>query len=104
MAYPFIQCPTLGEFIERVRDKFDVVEASSTSRAIGPRGEESFRYLRRGQGLPVVLPSMSDTDRLSPVLLSSLCRQLDIPPQEFGFNLGFIEDPLNEQNYPGTEN
>ena len=86
--------PSLGEFVEKV-SQTGVNSGVATQKAIGPKGEEvTFRFLRRGEGPVVILPNIEETDRLTPVQLSSLCRQLEIDPTPFGLTLGFLKDPI----------
>ena len=90
MAYPFTKMPTLGEFLARA-SAYGVTVAVSASRVVGPRGEITFRYARRGDGPPVIIPD-SDDEVLTPIALSNFCRQLNVPPDEFGLVIGAIAD------------
>lgn len=82
--------PTLREFVERVKAlSHEITEGTETDPATGG----TIRYLRRGQGPLAILPDIPDTEPLCPAGLSSLCRVLEIPPDTFGLDLGFLHDP-----------
>ncbi len=89
--------PTLQEFVEKAC-AHGITEGTSKREVTGPHGEETFRYLRHIAGPIVILPNMVKDERLTPVVLSSLCRQLDLPATDFGLNLGFVQDPFNPPN------
>jgi hypothetical protein len=93
VAYPFGGLPTLRAFIEKARE-LGIEVKTSKEPAIGPRGEETFRYMQRPGGVPVILPHIAEDERLTHVVLANLCRRLDIPASAFGLTLGFIEDPF----------
>lgn len=99
MPYPFAEKPTLREFIERVR-KYGIEVETLPGKMVGPHGEEQPRYFRKGKDRVYPVPSIKDEECLTPFVLSSLCRQLDIPPDEFGFTIGFLEDPLGYWSKP----
>ena len=86
--------PTLRDFLTKARAE-GIAEGTSQTPIVGPKGALPFRYLRRGTGPIAPLPDIADTDRLTPTQLSNLCRLLDIDPSEFGFTLGFLNDPLS---------
>jgi hypothetical protein len=88
MAYPFTQMPTVGEFLAKAVS-YGVVVATPASEVVGPRGKINLRYARRGDGPPVIIPGQDD-ERLTPTALSNLCRQLSVPPDEFGLAIGGI--------------
>jgi len=67
---------TLGEFVERVRRDYGI-EAHSIGEIAGGL------YLAVG-GLVLALPGMYEDDILTRALLRSLCRQLRLPPVDFG--------------------
>ena len=89
--------PTLREFVEKAR-QLDITEGTAKQKAIGPRGEETFRFLRRPDGPIVILPNIEDSERLTPIVLSNLCRRLGISPAEFNLDLGFLQDPIGLWN------
>jgi hypothetical protein len=45
---------------------------------------------------PPVVISESDDEILTPTMLSNLCRQLNVPPDEFGLAIGAIADGHQE--------
>ncbi len=94
MAYPFAPMPTLREFVEKALT-YGVTDTTSKRHVTGPRGEETFRYLRKGDGPIVILTNIAEDERLTPVVLSNLCRQLDLPPADFGLTSGFVQDPFD---------
>lgn len=69
---------TLGDFVERVRRDYGV-EARSTADIAGGL------YLSVG-GLVLALPGMAEDDVLAESVLRSLCRQLHLPPVDFGLD------------------
>lgn len=88
MAYPFHAAPTLGEFLARTIREFGCTLESATRDAMGPRGPTQIRYLARGPGSFVVLPStLSDSDVLTPTVLRHFCDRLGIPAGSFGLTL-----------------
>lgn len=93
MAHPFSAMPSLREFVEKVCVN-DITHGTAKETAVGPRGEITFRYIRRGAGPAVILPDIDDEQKLTPVQISSVCRQLDIDPSPFGLTLGFLKDPI----------
>jgi hypothetical protein len=82
--------PTLGEFLS-VAQARGVIVGTSTSTVTSPKGEIRFRYAQRRKGDPLVILSDDDSERLTPTVLSYLCRQLGIEPREFGLDLGALE-------------
>lgn len=90
MPYPFIQWPTLGEFVARVESKYKA-ETKEINMS-GPRGPVHAKVLVRigkdGKKKIAVIPDLKNDDHLMPTVLRSLCVQLDIPPKDFGFYLG----------------
>lgn len=89
MAYPFIQMPTLGEFVARVISEYQAqIKEIDIS---GPRGPVKVRVLiRTGKDTKTkiaVIPDLKDGEYLIPTVLRSLCTQLDIPPKDFGLYL-----------------
>jgi hypothetical protein len=94
MPYPMAPMPTLREFVAKAR-ALGLKEGTSTGVASGPRGEERFRYLKRDDGVFAILPKMDEEERLTPILLSNLCRQLGVNPSEFDLRLGFLQDPFS---------
>lgn len=94
MAYPFVQLPSLGEFLQKA-SAYGVTVGNSTAQVVGSKGPITFRYARRGGGPPVII-SERDEEILTPTVLSNLCRQLGIPPDEFGLVIGGIADARHE--------
>ena len=93
MAYPMSAMPSLREFVAKALSH-GIVEGKAAERVMGPGGEEEVRYLRRPNGPAHVLPNIGEEESLDPFVVSSLCRQLKIPPEEFGLTLGFIQNPM----------
>ena len=88
MPYPFMQAPTYGELLERLRKDYGVnVRESGVN--YGPRGSVRFRYLERGDYPIYILPDLaSDTKRVVPSIVRSICSTLGLPLKDFGFNIG----------------
>jgi len=81
--------PSFKDFLERAK-ALGVQESSETD----PDGD-TCRCLKKGTGPPVFLPkNISDEDIVQPLQLSNWCRVLDIKPEEFGFDTGFLHNPL----------
>ena len=85
--------PSLREFVAKALSH-GIIEGKAAERVMGPGGEEEVRYLRRLNGPAHVLPNIEENESLDPFVVSSLCRQLEIPPEEFGLTLGFIQNPM----------
>lgn len=83
MPYPFAPTPTFQEFLDKART-LGVEEATV----------DGIRYLRRGDGAIVFPPDMQQEELVQPVVLSNWCRVLDLSPEKFGFDAGFLQDPL----------
>ena len=79
--------PTLGEFVKRAKQEFGATERSVTLG--GGRGPSTIQVLeRRGSDVNYVpIPTLPSGAILTPTVLRSLCRQLGIPPSEFGLTL-----------------
>ncbi len=56
----------------------------------GPRGAVTVRRLTRGDtlhfGVTIIPPGLNDGDRLTPMVLASMCRRLAIPLSDFGLD------------------
>jgi hypothetical protein len=100
MAYPHVPMPTLGEFLAKAAG-YGVTVGQSQTEVMGPKGKLTFRYARNGDG-PAVVISDTDADVLTPTTLSNLCRQLRVPPDEFGLVLGAIADAQDHQQGGAT--
>ena len=86
--------PTLGELIE-VAKRYGW-KLGRTPGVRGPRGPARIRYLRRGNDFIDVL-NTRDSDRLTINSVTSLCRRLGIPLEEFGLSdCDVPESPLSE--------
>jgi hypothetical protein len=89
MPYPFIQWPTLGEFVARVKSEYqaEIKEINMS----GPRGRVNTKVLIRsgkeGGKRIAVIPDLKDDDHLVTSVLRSLCIQLGIPSRDFGLYL-----------------
>jgi hypothetical protein len=83
VPYPFVPMPTFEEFLNKAK-----------SLGVEDATVDGTRYLRRGDGAVVFPPDMQPTDILQPVVLSNWCRVLEISPEKFGFDAGFLQDPL----------
>ena len=94
MAYPFTKMPTLRQFIAKACAG-GCTEGTSPAKTIGPRGKVKFHYLRNSKGTIEILPDIEDSNRLTPLVLSSQCRGLGIKPTEFGLELGFLQKPVD---------
>ena len=73
--------PTMGEFLRIAKAKW-----GWKRRAVfvqGPRGRVSIAYAER-KGIAVELPGIKPHERLTPNTVRSLCRRLDMPPEDFG--------------------
>ena len=71
--------------MERVRTDYGITIQSSAFPMLGPRGPVYFAYLERedlAEAFALML-GIGEDDVLAPTLLRSLCRQLDLPPEDF---------------------
>jgi hypothetical protein len=82
MAYPFIQLPTLGDFLPMAQTKFGV----RVKMVQGTSDHYLSRDTEKGKRL-ASMPKLALGDRLQFELLRSLCNQLDIPEKEFGVDI-----------------
>jgi hypothetical protein len=76
---------TLRQFVERVRQDYGVTIHNFGFPMIGPRGPVHFSYLEREdltEAFALML-GIEEDDVLTPTLLRSLCRQLNLPPEDF---------------------
>ena len=92
MAYPFAQCPTVKEFVAKVKP-FGAELKTLDAEMVGPRGPVTITYLERQTGDTVrqTEPLPEDLDeRLFWDTIRRLCRQLDLDPKELdlGLDLG----------------
>ena len=81
MAFPFQQMPTLAEFVESATGSHGCQLHVPDFEIKGPDGSVKAHYLTReqdGETLHVVLPEIPDDERLTPVVLYSLCERLGI--------------------------
>lgn len=84
MSGPFVQLPTLSEFLERAEAEFDCDRGEESVE--GPRGPAKVRYLIRTVGDSTkyaVLPEIAEGERLTPSKLRSVCAALEIDHTEF---------------------
>lgn len=81
MAYPFVQWPTLAEFLDVAQGRYGA--QIKTVQVSGHAEEFIIRDLPEDKYL-VALPKLNLSDRLEPELLRSLCRQLHLPADTFG--------------------
>ncbi len=90
MAYPFAPMPTLEEFISWVTTQHGAtVQNRVISCPIGTVEVKSIvRKSNNGTVKFCALPELKDTDKLVPTQVRSLCKQLGIPPEDFGLLLG----------------
>jgi len=78
MAHPFGKMPTLAEFVKEA-EKQGCVVRKLKGNLYGPHGEEQCTYLTRpSTNIPVVLPNISDEERLTPIMLGNLVRVLRV--------------------------
>ena len=93
---------TLGEFVARAISTYQAHEFHD--KFMGPRGPVRRRNLHRVVNSAVKiahLPDIADDDALTYTVLHSLCRDLAIPPDDFGvpLDLTFISsDPDDEDD------
>ena len=86
------ELPTLAVFLETVQRLHPLT--LETVELNGPRGRECHRYLIHENGAFAFLPKINDTDKLTLVVFTSLCRTLNISSQEFGIPPDFLNNPL----------
>lgn len=93
-AYPFVQMPTLGEWIHRACDEYGCTLQEGVVTVQGPDGISHPSVLSRetaNKTFSVVVPYLSHEDRLAPHMLRNLCTRLDLPLSDFGL---ILEDVL----------
>lgn len=89
MSYPFAKAPTLREFLD-IAITHGIIVAQSKATITGPDGESQLRYVQKTAGSAPIILTMEDDDRLTPLVISNLCRQLGLEPELFAMNLGGI--------------
>lgn len=87
MPYPMTPLPTLADFVDKAK-KHGIKLRETESVTTGPRGPVKFRYLYKEPSMIAILPDIKDDDVLTPVVLRSICRKLEIPVEDFGLHLG----------------
>lgn len=83
MAYPFIQFPTLADFLRIAQAKYGVQIKTVTA----SRPEQYLLRETDDDKFIAPVPNLNLADRIDPDLLRSLCGQLDIPLSEFGIDM-----------------
>jgi hypothetical protein len=76
---------TLRQFVEVVRRDYGVTIRTFGLPMLGPRGPVYFSYLEREdltEAFSLML-GVEEDDVLTPTLLRSLCRQLNLPAEDF---------------------
>ena len=71
MAYPFVEMPTVGQFVRRACDDYGCTHEKGAVTLFGPDGESRVSALSRGENgerKVVVLPFRDDDERLTPHL------------------------------------
>ena len=91
MAYPFVQMPTVAQFIAFCQDIHGAELRSTNGRIEGPRGRVDIQYLFRQPSKKAYYTEALPTDfneRMTPDTLRRLCKQIGVSEKEFGLNLG----------------
>jgi hypothetical protein len=76
MAYPFAQMPTWGEFIKALISRD--CRQGEAGELIGPRGATIIRYLVGPTDIPVILPDVRPTERVTPNTYATFERTLGV--------------------------
>lgn len=90
MAYPFVQMPTIDEFINRARADYGCTFRPGAITLFGPDGKSQLSTLScevDDETRSVALPFGGHGKRLTPHVLRSLCDRLGIPLEDFGLAL-----------------
>ncbi len=88
MPYPFVRMPTISEVVSRL-------SPLGVTEGFEPGPGTVYHYLTRevdGSRRIAILPDIGPEDRLAPSVLSSICRQLAVDADLFGFTLGWLPD------------
>ena len=94
-AYPFVQMPTFGEFINIAEREHGYTYRAMAIGVIRPDGMQMMSVMSRiDNGVPSdeIMPRISNDTRLQPHMLRDLCSRLQIPLSRFGLVL--TEDGL----------
>ena len=85
MAYPFIDWPTFGAFRQRLVEEFgcEYHEVATINSDRVNRLRRTVDGDVRDYGV-----TYGDDERVTPTVLRSICRRLDVDVKEFGLNLG----------------
>lgn len=96
MSAPVERMPTWAEFLKVARAQGVRLHTART-RIEGPHGKEPpIRYLKKGDGPAVIVPTLRPRDVLTPHLLSALCRTVPVDPAPFDLSL----DELPPEEWP----
>lgn len=76
---------TLRQFVEKVRSEYGLTLSSFATPMIGPKGPIEYAYLREKDlvGAIALMLEIEEDDVLAPTTLRSLCRLLNLPPEDF---------------------
>jgi hypothetical protein len=78
--------PTWSQFLFAAgKQGVQIAERPASVRSLKGR-EPPVRYLRHGDGLPVIVPTLQLSDIVQEPLLSSLCLLLDVDPSPLGIS------------------
>jgi len=91
MAYPFTYFPSLDELTKTLTSDYKVKIKKLTGAVnVGSNQSVKMDYFFRQSGskkLIYPIPDIKPTDRLTPNILRSILRALEIPLADFGFTL-----------------
>jgi hypothetical protein len=76
---------TLRQFLEKAQRDYGVARKMVASPLLGPTGPVRFGYLERMDVVEAfaLMLGINEDDVLTPTVLRSLCRQLQLPPEDF---------------------
>lgn len=88
MSYPFTQMPKWADFLSIAQAQGWELRIGRVKMRKGQRESPPVKYFRKNDGAIIICPELDPEQVLSPVLLSSLIRQLELDPALFGLTLG----------------
>ena len=89
MAYPFVQMPTVSEFVHFCEGQGAELRELKND-LVGPRGKVKIQFLYRKKAKERITEPLPTNfnERLTPDTLRRLCRQIGVSVKDFGLHLG----------------
>lgn len=79
MAFPFIQCPSMEEFVAHATKKYGYV-VTKKGKLLYFEGKNK----KTGEEVKKYFHDLDEDEALDPITLSNMCHALGIPKEDFG--------------------